>query len=106
MQHQFLPDVVFVATPDTPAKMLQTAEEMVEVLAKYLPPKIEAEASKSAVKRITDGDDEPAPKAERPKPAPKAPAKEATEADVAKTRNLVTNQISSRRRGTYTRGRG
>ncbi len=105
MQHQFLPDVVFVATPDTPAKMLQTAEEMVEVLAKYLPPKIQAEAPKSAIKRILDGDDEPAPKSERPKPAPKAPAKEATEADVAKTRNLVTNQISSRRRGTYTRGR-
>ena len=105
MQHQFLPDVVFAAAPEAPAKMLQAAEEMVEVLAKYLPPKIEAEPTKSPIKRILHGDDQPAPKAERSKPAPKAPAKEATEADVAKTRNLVTNQISSRRRGTYTRGR-
>ena len=103
MQHQFLPDVVFVATPDTPAKMLQTAEEMVEVLVKYLPPKIAADAPKSAVKRILDGDDEPTPKPERSKPAP---AKEPASGDEAKTRNLVTNQISSRRRGTYTRGRG
>ena len=101
MQHQFLPDVVFVATPDTPAKMLQAAEEMVEVLAKYLPPKIAAEPTKSPIKRLLDGDDAPAPKPERPKPAPKAPAP----GDEAKTRNLVANQISSRRRGTYTRGR-
>jgi len=100
MQHQFLPDVVFVAAPESPAKMLQTAEEMVEVLAKYLPPKLEAEAPKSPIKRILDGDDQPAPK-----PAPKAPAKEPASGDEAKTRNLVTNQISSRRRGTYTRGR-
>ncbi len=107
MQHQFLPDVVFVATPDTPAKMLQTGEEMVEVLVKYLPPKIEAEAPKSAIKRILDGDNEKPdrPKPERPKPAPK-PAKEPASTDESKTRNLVTNQISSRRRGTYTRGRG
>ena len=106
MQHQFLPDVVFAAAPESPAKMLQAAEEMVEVLAKYLPPKIAAEPAKSPIKRILDGDTEPAPKPERPKPAPKPPAKEATDADVAKTRNLVTNQVSSRRRGTYTRGRG
>ena len=106
MQHQFLPDVIFVAAPESPAKMLQTAEEMTEVLAKYLPPKIEADAPKSAVKRILDGDDQATPKPERPKPAPKAPAKEPTSGDEAKTRNLVTNQISSRRRGTYTRGRG
>ena len=99
MQHQFLPDVVFVASPESPAKMLTTAEEMIEVLAKYLPPKI-IEAVKPAPKAAA------VPQPERPKPAPKAPAKEATEADVAKTRNLVTNQISSRRRGTYTRGRG
>ena len=39
MQHQFLPDVVFLATPDTPAKMLTQVEEMVEVIAKVLPPK-------------------------------------------------------------------
>ena len=86
--------------------MLQTAEEMVEVVAEYLPPKIQAEAPKSPIKRLLDGDDQPAPKPERPKPVPKAPAKEPTSSDEAKTRNLVTNQISSRRRGTYTRGRG
>jgi len=39
MQHQFLPDIVFLATPDTPARMLTAVEEMVEVLAKVLPPK-------------------------------------------------------------------
>ncbi|MEO7718008.1 MAG: hypothetical protein ABIY70_17540, partial [Capsulimonas sp.] len=37
MQHQFLPDVVFLATPDTPARMLTVVEEMVEVLAKAMP---------------------------------------------------------------------
>ncbi len=101
MQHQFLPDVVFVASPESPAKMLATAEEMVEVLAKFLPPKI-VEAARPVPRAAA------VPEPERPKPAPKpkAPDKEATEADVAKTRNLVTNQISSRRRGTYTRGRG
>ena len=36
MQHQFLPDVVFVATSDTPAKMLTQVEEMVEILAKVM----------------------------------------------------------------------
>jgi transcription-repair coupling factor (superfamily II helicase) len=103
MQHQFLPDVVFAAAPELPAKMLQTAEEMVEVLAKYLPPKISAEPAKSPIKQILAARNDDAP---TPTPKPKVPAKEATEADVAKTRNLVTNQISSRRRGTYTRGRG
>ena len=102
MQHQFLPDVVFVAAPESPAKMLQAAEEMVEVLAKYLPPKLAAEPAKSPIKQILAERDSDAPKS-TPKPTP---AKEATDADVAKTRNLVTNQISSRRRGTYTRGRG
>ncbi len=105
MQHQFLPDVIFVAAPESPAKMLQIAEEMVEVLAKFLPPKIEAELAKSPIKRILNGDDEPASKPERPKPTP-TPAKEPVSSDESKTRNLVTNQISSRRRGTYTRGRG
>ncbi len=103
MQHQFLPDVVFVASPEQPTKMLQTAEEMVEILAKFLPPKLAAEPAKSPVKQILAARNDDAP---MPTPKPKAPAKEATEADVAKTRNLVTNQISSRRRGTYTRGRG
>ena len=37
MQHQFLPDVVFLATPDTPAKMLTQVEEMVEVIASFPP---------------------------------------------------------------------
>ena len=106
MQHQFLPDVVFIAAPESPAKMMTTAEEMVEILAKFLPPKIAAEPAKSPIKQILaarNNEDAPTP---APKPKPRAPAKEATEADVAKTRNLVTNQISSRRRGTYTRGRG
>jgi transcription-repair coupling factor (superfamily II helicase) len=97
MQHQFLPDVVFIASPEAPAKMLTTAEEMVEVLAKFLPPKIEA--VKPAPKRFTADNDKPAP---RPKPTP---PKEPAAADDAQTRNLVSSQISARRRGTYTRGR-
>ena len=105
MQHQFLPDVVFVASPESPPKMLATAEEMVEILAKFLPPKLPVEAPKLTPKRIW-ADAEDGTTASAPKPKLKAPAKEATDADVAKTRNLVTNQISSRRRGTYTRGRG
>ena len=105
MQHQFLPDVVFVAAPESPPKMLATAEEMVEILAKFLPPKLPVEAPKLTPKRIW-ADAEDGTTTSAPKPKPKAPAKEATDADVAKTRNLVTNQISSRRRGTYTRGRG
>jgi transcription-repair coupling factor (superfamily II helicase) len=36
MQHQFLPDVVFLATPETPAKMLNAVEDMVELLARAL----------------------------------------------------------------------
>ena len=51
MQHQFLPDVVFVASPEQPAKMLTTAEEMVEILAKFLPPKLIAEVVKPIPKR-------------------------------------------------------
>lgn len=39
MQHQFLPDVVFLATADTPAKMLTAVEDMVELLAKAIPDK-------------------------------------------------------------------
>ncbi|MGI4788584.1 MAG: transcription-repair coupling factor [Janthinobacterium lividum] len=100
MQHQFLPDVVFVASPETPARMLTTAEEMVEVLAKFLPPKMEV--VKPIARRVIP-DEPPAPRPERPKPTP---PKEPEAADDSKTRNLVSNQISSRRRGTYTRGRG
>ena len=37
MQHQFLPDVVFLATSDTPAKMLRTVEDMLDSLAVVLP---------------------------------------------------------------------
>ena len=99
MQHQFLPDVVFVASPEAPAKMLTTAEEMVEVLAKFLPPKIEA--VKPAPKRAVPVDASPKP--ELPKPTT---PKEPMTAEESKTRNLVSNQISARRRGTYTRGRG
>ncbi|MGO8673845.1 MAG: transcription-repair coupling factor [Capsulimonadaceae bacterium] len=36
MQHQFLPDVVFLSTPDTPARMLTMVEEMIELLAKAM----------------------------------------------------------------------
>jgi len=100
MQHQFLPDVVFLATPDTPARMLTVVEEMVEVLANTLPPKIEAEVKKPvkpAQSAFLDAPEkEPKPKPEKPK---------AAAGDESKTRNLVANQISSRRRGTYTRGR-
>ena len=39
MQHQFLPDVVFLATADTPAKMLTAVEDMVELLARAMPDK-------------------------------------------------------------------
>ena len=47
MQHQFLPDVVFLATPDTPARMLNAVENMVEVLAKVIPPKEKPAAAPS-----------------------------------------------------------
>ena len=37
MQHQFLPDVVFLAVPETPSKLMGLVEEMIEVVAKALP---------------------------------------------------------------------
>ena len=103
MQHQYLPDVVFLSTPDTPARMLTVIEEMVEVLASALPPKIVAEVkkpvpSKSAQTAFLDAPEK------APKP-PKEPKPKAPPADESKERNLVSNQISSRRRGTYTRRR-
>ena len=110
MQHQFLPDVVFLATPDTPAKMLTQVEEMVEVIAKVLPPKAEpAPTSKPKTsfldQLLPDGDKAGAAD---PKPRPKKPAdtngKPAEgKAGEAKTRNLVSNQVSARRRGTFNR---
>ncbi len=106
MQHQFLPDVAFLATPDTPARMLTQVEEMVEVLAKALPPKLE-EIKRPVPRPQIRAEREQAaapPPADTPKPArPKPPTP--SEAEDSKSRNLVTNQISSRRRGTYTRGR-
>ena len=94
MQHQFLPDVVFLATSDAPAAMLRTVEEMVEVIAEVLPPVLNEEKPKP--KPAPPVDDEPAPRPRKPKPAP-------VHADTAqadsRTRNLVTNQISARRRG-------
>ena len=104
MQHQFLPDVVFLATPDTPARMLTAVEEMVEVIAKILPPKAVPVPVKAPPRRTLMAEREqvamPAP--EKPKPTkPKE-----TPPDESKERNLVSNQISARRRGTYTRGRG
>ena len=103
MQHQYLPDVVFLSTPDTPARMLTVIEEMVEVLAQALPPKIVAEIkkpvpSKSAQTAFLDAPER------APKP-PKEPKPKAPPPDESKERNLVTNQISSRRRGTINRGR-
>jgi len=114
MQHQFLPDIVFLATPDTPARMLTVVEEMVEVLAKVLPPKAEPVRAprppmlgqrdterNGAEKNGTDKNG--TPRAAKPKPAPKKPPE--PQPDDAKARNLVSNQVSARRRGTYTRGR-
>ena len=103
MQHQYLPDVVFLATPDTPSRMLTVIEEMVEVLAQALPPKIVAEIkkpvpSKSAQTAFLDAPEK------APKP-PKEPKPKGPPPDESKERNLVTNQISSRRRGTINRGR-
>ena len=104
MQHQFLPDVVFLATPDTPARMLSVVEEMVEVLAKVIPPKLIEETRPAARPAFSREKDAPerngTPKPEKPKP----PTPRET-ADEAQTRNLVSNQISSRRRGTLHRGR-
>jgi transcription-repair coupling factor (superfamily II helicase) len=103
MQHQYLPDVVFLATPDTPARMLTVIEEMVEVLAAALPPKIVAEIKKPVSTKAAQTAFLDAPE-KAPKP-PKEPKPKAPPSDESKERNLVTNQISSRRRGTYTRGR-
>ena len=105
MQHQFLPDIVFLATPDTPARMLTAVEEMVEVLAKVLPPKAEPVKNPAPALRATPPrNGEGRSEEEKPKPAAdKKPGGAA--ADTAKERNLVSSQISARRRGTYTRGR-
>jgi transcription-repair coupling factor (superfamily II helicase) len=105
MQHQFLPDVVFLATPDTPAKMLNQVEEMAEVLAKALPPKPEAAPparSKASLlgQLLSDGDTgDDKPPVKRPTET-NGKAKE-TKIEDAKARNLVSNQVSARRRGTY-----
>ncbi len=96
MQHQFLPDVVFLATPDAPAAMLRTVEEMTEVLAKHLPPVLKAERPKPAPRPLIPDDD--APPAPKPKPKPAASNGHAKPGDT-QARNLVTHQISARRRG-------
>ena len=110
MQHQFLPDIVFLATPDTPARMLTVVEEMVEVLAKVLPPKaapVQAPRPPMLGQRDTErngSEKNGTSRADKPKTTPaKKPPEPA--GDDAKTRNLVSNQVSARRRGTYTRGR-
>jgi transcription-repair coupling factor (superfamily II helicase) len=51
MQHQFLPDVVFVSTGDTPVKMLNAVEDMVEILAKAMA----VPDDKSGVKPVVGG---------------------------------------------------
>ena len=110
MQHQFLPDIVFLATPDTPTRMLTAVEEMVEVLAKVLPPKpapVRA-AHPPLLGRREEASPEKngTPRADKPKPAPAKKPPEPQGED-ARARNLVSNQVSARRRGTYnTRGRG
>jgi len=110
MQHQFLPDIVFLATPDTPARMLTAVEEMVEVLAKVLPPKaapVPAPRPPMLGHRDTERngtEKNGTPHADKPKPAPAKKPPE-PQPDDAKARNLVSNQVSARRRGTYTRGR-
>jgi transcription-repair coupling factor (superfamily II helicase) len=110
MQHQFLPDIVFLATPDTPARMLTAVEEMVEVLAKVLPPKaapVQAPRPPMLGQRDTDRngvEKNGTPRADKPKP-PSAKKPPEPQPDDAKTRNLVSNQVSARRQGTYTRGR-
>ena len=110
MQHQFLPDIVFLATPDTPTRMLTAVEEMVEVLAKVLPPK--AAPVRAAHPPLLGRREEASPekngmpRADKPKPAPAKKTPEPQGED-ARARNLVSNQVSARRRGTYnTRGRG
>ena len=110
MQHQFLPDIVFLATPDTPTRMLTAVEEMVEVLAKVLPPKAAPvrAAHPPLLGRREEASPEKngAPRADKPKPAPAKKPPEPQGED-ARARNLVSNQVSARRRGTYnTRGRG
>jgi len=109
MQHQFLPDIVFLATPDTPTRMLTAVEEMVEVLAKVLPPK--AAPVRAAHPPLLGRREEASPekngtpRADKPKPAPAKKPPEPQGED-ARARNLVSNQVSARRRGTYnTRGR-
>ena len=104
MQHQFLPDVVFLAAPDTPAKMLTTVEEMVEVIAKVLPPKAVPAPVKVVPRRTLMAEREQAAAPSPEKPTPVKPKE--TQTDESKERNLVSHQISARRRGTYTRGRG
>ena len=102
MQHQFLPDIVFLATPETPARMLSVVEEMTEVLAKVIPPK--PEPVKKAIPRpdpnkipiLAEPEKNGTVKAEKPK---------VPTVEEAKTRNLVSNQVSARRRGTMHRGR-
>jgi len=110
MQHQFLPDIVYLATPENPARLLTIVEEMVEVLAKVLPPRaapvrISHPPMLGQREAVRAPEKNGAPPKTKPKPAPaKKPAEPAP--DDAKARNLVSNQVSARRRGTYTRGRG
>ncbi len=111
MQHQFLPDVVFLATPDNPARMLQAVEEMVEILAGALPPRPETAkmpARPSPVAALLAEPDAPksaAPKSGGPKGGKPKTTSEA-KPDDSKTRNLVSNQVSARRRGYIGRRNG
>ena len=105
MTHQFLPDVVFLATSDVPAKMLQTVEEMVDVLAAALPPVLAPpkRPRPPVLGYRADAADVPAPSAPVPGTNGKAKSPRAAKPPAApaesQERNLVTNQISARRRG-------
>ena len=107
MQHQFLPDVVFLAAPDTPAKMLTQVEEMVEVVAKVLPPRIEpakdAKPKVSLLDQLLSEPDRDDATDNKPRPKESTDGKKNGKAQEAQSRNLVANQVSARRRGTHNR---
>src|SRR5262249_13186541 len=56
MMHQFLPDVVYLAVPETPSRIMNLVEEMVEKIAAALPEKPSPDALPF---RATDHRDRP-----------------------------------------------
>jgi transcription-repair coupling factor (superfamily II helicase) len=65
MQHQFLPDVVFLAVPETPSRLMGLVEDMIEVVAKALPANQPAPAQDPAPRTTLTG----APRTPAPRPA-------------------------------------